>query len=184
MEQGPVKRHDGGLVAAAGRGRGEHAADLADQRAADPQRPGLIEEVPHLRAHIAESRRRAENDAVVLGKLLRVGDRRRLIDLHAGGKHDLFGHQLRHALDADMHAFDRARAMGRGIGQGLGVPVGRMIKNQQSRCVGHRAPAYLTKGRGSTAPPRQPISCSRFKIWKEAINTRHAHRDWGGPDAS
>src|SRR5215471_19277683 len=36
MQQGPVEGGDGGLVAAAGRGRSEYAADLADQRAAYP----------------------------------------------------------------------------------------------------------------------------------------------------
>jgi hypothetical protein len=124
MQQGPVERDDGGLVAAAGRGRGEHAADLADQRAAHPERPGLIEEVPHLRAHIAEARWRAEDDTVVIGKLLGIGDRRELVELHAGGAHDLLGHQLRHALDAYMHAFDSAHAVSDGISKCLNMPVG------------------------------------------------------------
>ncbi len=121
----------------------------------DPQRSGLIEEVPHLRAHIAEAGRRAENDAVVFGEFLRVGDGGRLIHLHAGGAHHLFGHQLRHALDADMHAFDGTRAMGHGIGQGLGVTVGRNDKERAVARVSHRRPAYLVKGRRSTAPPRR-----------------------------
>ena len=52
------------------------------------------------------------------------GDRGGLVDLHAGGGHDLLGHQFGHTLDADMHALDRARTVRHGIGQGLGVTVG------------------------------------------------------------
>src|SRR4029079_12595200 len=70
MQKRPMERDNGGLVAAAGAGRGEHAADFADQSALDPERPGLVEEVPHLRAHIAEAGRRAEDDCVVIGELL------------------------------------------------------------------------------------------------------------------
>src|SRR6185369_7260213 len=36
MQQRPMDGHDGSLVATTGRGRGEHAADLADQRALYP----------------------------------------------------------------------------------------------------------------------------------------------------
>ena len=84
--------------------RGEDAADLADQRALHPQAAGLVEEVAHLRRHVAEAGRRAEDDRVVIGELVDGGDRRRLVELDAGLPGDLLRHQLRHALDVDLGA--------------------------------------------------------------------------------
>ena len=50
----------------------EDGADLADQGSAHPEAAGLVEEVLHLRRHIAETGRRSENDGVVIGELLTV----------------------------------------------------------------------------------------------------------------
>src|SRR3546814_13965727 len=61
-----------------GGGRGEGAADLADQRALGPQAAGLVEEVTHLGRHVAETRRRAEDDRVIARQLVDRGDRRLL----------------------------------------------------------------------------------------------------------
>ena len=100
-----VEGEDGALLAAMlGRGRGEDAADLADQRALDPQPAGLVEEVAHLRRHHAEAGRRAEDDGVVVGELVDGRDRRRLVQLEAGLLRHLVRHQLRHALDVDLDA--------------------------------------------------------------------------------
>ena len=118
----------------------------------DPERPGLVEEVPHLRGHVAEAGRRAEDDGVVVGELLRVGDRRRLIDLHAGAAHDLLRHQLGHALDGDLHAVDGAGAMRDRIGQRLDVAVGAVIENEQSRRVSHVS-LFPPPRKGYTEPP-------------------------------
>src|SRR6184192_197830 len=71
-----VKGGEGGLLPAVlTRGAAEDAADLADERAAHPLRPRLVEEVAHLRGHVAETSRRTEHDAIVLLEL--IGDRER-----------------------------------------------------------------------------------------------------------
>ena len=52
-----MERGDGRfLTAMLGARAGEHAADLADERALHPETPGLIQEVAHLCAHVAEAR--------------------------------------------------------------------------------------------------------------------------------
>ena len=48
-------------------GAGENAADLADQRPFGPQPARLIEKVAHLRRHVPEPRRRAEDDRIRVG---------------------------------------------------------------------------------------------------------------------
>src|SRR5437899_1518529 len=55
MQEGAVKAGDRGLLATVlARSAGEDAADLADQAAAHPQAASLVQEVAHLRAHVAE----------------------------------------------------------------------------------------------------------------------------------
>ena len=105
-----MKRRDGGFLAAVLRaGRGEDAADLADERAFHPQPAGLVEEVAHLAGHVAEARRRAEDDGVVVAQLVRRGDRRLLVELDAIGRRllggDGFGTRL---IVTSVPATDRA----------------------------------------------------------------------------
>src|SRR5688572_25783974 len=57
MEQVGVEGGDGRLLSAMlARSRGEHAAYLADQRVLGPQPAGLVEEITHLRRHVAKAR--------------------------------------------------------------------------------------------------------------------------------
>src|SRR3546814_2386216 len=48
------------------------------------QAAGLVEEIAHLRGHVAEAGRRAEDNGIVVGQFLRLGDRRLLVELHTG----------------------------------------------------------------------------------------------------
>jgi hypothetical protein len=88
------------------------AADLADHRARHPQAAGLVEKIPHLGGHVAEAGRRAEDDGVVFGQLLRLGERCVLCQLHSGLSRGLLGHQLRHPLDRHLGSRDAACAFG------------------------------------------------------------------------
>jgi hypothetical protein len=59
-----VERSDNRLLAATlSASADEHAADLADQCALHPE-AGLIEEIAHLCAHVAEAGGRSEDDGV------------------------------------------------------------------------------------------------------------------------
>ena len=69
VDQSVVKRRDGRFLAAMlGAGGYKDAANLADKLAARPEAASLVKEIAHLRAHVAETRRRAENDCVVVGQ--------------------------------------------------------------------------------------------------------------------
>src|SRR3546814_3672726 len=91
-----------------GGGRGEGAADLADQRALGPQAAGLVEEVTHLGRHVAETRRRAEDDRVIARQLVDRGDRRLLVELHAGLLGHFARHQFRYAPEGHLGAGNRS----------------------------------------------------------------------------
>src|SRR4028118_1972043 len=66
---------DRGLLAAVlGGAGGEDRTDLADETPFRPEAAGLVEEVLHLRRHGAVAGRRAEDDGVVVRKLLDSGD--------------------------------------------------------------------------------------------------------------
>ena len=110
-------------------GRGECAADLAVQRALGPEAAGLVEEVRHLRRHAAEAGAGADDDGVVVGEVVDLGDRGGLIELVVRGLGDRFGHQLRHALDVDGGA-GFARALGDGVRHALDVTVGGIIEHE------------------------------------------------------
>jgi hypothetical protein len=72
VQQGRVERGDRRLLTAMlSGGTDEHAANLPNQRALHPEAAGLVEEVAHLGAHIAEARGRAEDDSVVVRELFR-----------------------------------------------------------------------------------------------------------------
>src|SRR5580765_8406188 len=117
MQQRDVEREDRRLLPAMlGGAAGEDAADLADQRALHPQAAGLVEEVAHLRAHVAEARGRAEDDGVVIRELVRLRDRRALIDLQAGLLGDILRYEFGNALYGDLRAGHGADAFGDGLG--------------------------------------------------------------------
>jgi hypothetical protein len=69
------------LAAVLGAGRREHAADLADRRAFDPEATGLVEEAANLRGHVAEPGGCAEDDALIVRQLRRHGVPERPADL-------------------------------------------------------------------------------------------------------
>ena len=125
-----MKREDGGFVAAARAGAGKDAGDLADERAAHPQAAGLVEKIAHLRRHIAEARRRAEDDGVVVAEFLGRSDGRRLVNLRAVFFRDLFRHEFRHALERHFDAVNGARAFRDGFGHGFDVAVHGVIENE------------------------------------------------------
>src|SRR5438552_15944862 len=94
-----VEGGEGGLLPAVlTRGAAEGAADLANERAAHPLRPRLVEAVAHLCGHVAETGRRTEHDAVVLLEL--IGDRERcgLLELEPRGARRLRRRLLRVAF--------------------------------------------------------------------------------------
>src|SRR5664280_927739 len=75
MQQGTVETGDRGLLATVlGGGGRENATDLTDESPTEPEWPCLIEKVPHLRAHVAESGWRAEDNGIGFGKLARRGN--------------------------------------------------------------------------------------------------------------
>ena len=108
---------------------GKGAADLAVQRALGPEAAGLVEEVRHLRRHPAEAGAGADDDGIVIGEVFDLGDRGGLIELVIRRLGDLFGHQLRHALDVDGRA-GFARAFGDGIRHRFDVTVGGIIEHE------------------------------------------------------
>ena len=110
-------------------GRGEGAADLAVQRALDPEAAGLIEEIRHLRRHAAEAGAGADDDGVVVGEVLDLGDRRSLIELVIRGFGDFGRHQFGHALDVDRGA-GFARAFGDGVRHRFDMAVGGIIEDE------------------------------------------------------
>jgi len=120
-----------------GGGAGEYAADLADQGAIHPQAAGLIEEVAHLRRHVAEPGRGAEDDGIVVGQLGRLGDRRRLIEPDAGLARGVLGHQLRDPLDGYVGAADAFGAFRDGVCHRLDMAIARIVENQN---LGHHLP--------------------------------------------
>ena len=60
------------------------------------------------------------------------------------------------------NAVNGARAVCHGIGQRLGVPVGGVIKNEQSRCVGHSGPRLPHHGAPLNRPSSSAHKSSRF----------------------
>ena len=71
----------GFLTAMLRRGGGRDRSDFADQFAFHPQRTGLIDKILHLCRHVAEAGRRTEDDSVILGELVNLGNRGHLIEL-------------------------------------------------------------------------------------------------------
>ena len=74
-----------------------------------PEAAGLIEEIRHLRRDAAEARAGADDDGVVMGEVLDLRHRRRLVELVMRRLRDLGRHQFRHALDVDASRRPRAR---------------------------------------------------------------------------
>src|SRR5436190_19875886 len=96
-------------------GRGKHASDLAHQCPFDPKTTGLVEEITHLRGHVAKTRWRSEDDCIVLRKLLDRRQWRFLVYLHAGLPGHVLGHQFRHALNHHLGPGDGSCTLSDGL---------------------------------------------------------------------
>jgi hypothetical protein len=83
-----------------------------------------------LRSHVAVTRRRADNDCAVIGQIIDLGDRRRLVEFEIRGFGDVLGHQLGDALDVNMRAV-RPGAFGDRVRHRLDMPIAGIIQNEQ-----------------------------------------------------
>src|SRR3546814_11840931 len=88
-----------------------------------PQAAGLVEEVLHLRRHVAIAGRRPDDDGVVVRQLVDGRDRRRLIQLEARILRDVLRHQFRSQLDQIGRASRRAGVSPYVTIQGVAVAV-------------------------------------------------------------
>src|SRR5664279_1078357 len=127
MQQGTVETGDRGLLATVlGGGGRENATDLTDESPTEPEWPCLVQKVPHLRAHVAESGWRAEDNGIGFDKLARRGN----WDVPEGGARclsaDLFqrllGHEFGDLIQADFGAFNFARSFHYRLGHAIDVP--------------------------------------------------------------
>src|ERR1022692_890177 len=128
MQQGTVETGDRGLLATVlGGGGRENATDLTDESPTEPEWPCLVQKVPHLRAHVAESGWRAEDNGIGFGKLARRGNwnvpeggARRL---SAALFQRLLGHEFGDLIQADFGAFNLARSFHDRLGHAIDVAV-------------------------------------------------------------
>ena len=78
---------------------GKRAANFPVQRALRPQSAGLVEKMSHLCRDTPEPGTGTENHRVVVRQVIDLGKRGGLIQLVVQFLGNVFGHQLRHALD-------------------------------------------------------------------------------------
>src|SRR6185312_4121261 len=86
------------------RGGAEDAAYFSHERPAGPQRACLVEEVAHLRRHVAEAGRGAEEDRIVVLQLRWIRDGGGLVETKARRSADFDRHQLGYSFDLDRGA--------------------------------------------------------------------------------
>ena len=86
-----------------------------------------------MRGHVAEPGGRAEDDRVIVGKLVHRRDRRRLIDLEVGFLRYVFRHQLGHPLDRHVGA-GTLRAFGDRLGHCFDMSVCAVVEHED---LGH-----------------------------------------------
>src|SRR5690606_12449727 len=106
-------------------------ANLADQLALSPDASGHVPEVGHLRGHAAIAGAGADDDRIVVRKLVRRGNRRCLVELVSA----LAGHVLRHQFGNPSQY--RLRSCGPGafrdsLSHRLDMAVARVVENQHS----------------------------------------------------
>src|ERR1035441_2834678 len=100
---------------------------LPTRAQSEPELPCLVQKVPHLRAHVAESGWRAEDNGIGFGKLARRGN----WNVPKGGTRrlsaDLFqrlhGHEFGDLIQADFGAFNFARSFHYRLGHAVDVAV-------------------------------------------------------------
>src|SRR5215813_10076059 len=123
-----MERGDGRFLAAMlGARAGEHAADLADECSLHPEAAGLVQEVAHLCAHVAEARGRTEDDGVVGREFVYVTNGSGLVQLHAGFFGDFLRHKFGDTLDGDLSTWHRAGPFGDGLGHLLDMTPSAVI---------------------------------------------------------
>ena len=131
MQKRDVERQNRAFLPAVLRGgRGEHAAEFANQLALCPKWPRLVEKVAHLRRHVSESGRRAENNGVVIRKFFDSSNRCRLIQLGARLSCDVRRHNFRYALNGNRGARNRPRPFRNCFRKLLHPPIHRVVKHQ------------------------------------------------------
>jgi len=123
-----MKAGDSGFLAPVlGGGGGKDAAHLPDQGAFGPEAAGLIQEVPHLGAHIAEAGGCSENDGPGLGQPihLRQGNMGKGLPglIGPGLGQGLRRNQLRHLIQTDFGAFHAPGPFGHGLSHTVDVAV-------------------------------------------------------------
>ena len=133
-----------------------------------PQAARLVEEVLHLRGHVAVAGRRAEDDGVVIGQFVDAGDRRGLVDLEVDLPGDFVGHRSATRLTGP-RCRRRARprrphwpSFRRGRRSNSTEPV-------LSPCGG--LPSCVSNGTADRAPARCP-SMARFTLCKYALRRK------------
>src|SRR5882762_1608573 len=115
-------------------GAAKRAADLADQRVACPQRTGLIQEVAHLRCHVAESRRGTEHYGIVILELVRLRYRSGLVETKARRCRNFRRGQLGYPLDGHSSTGHPRGPFSLGSRHGLDVSVAAVVDDEE---VGH-----------------------------------------------
>jgi hypothetical protein len=117
-------------------GAGKDAADLADQPTLDPESTSLVQEVPHLRRHVAEAGGGAKDDGIVIAQFLGRSNGRGLVELRASLLGHIGRHGFRHTLEGDFDARNRACAFGNRVGHCFDVAVGGIVEDKE---FGHGA---------------------------------------------
>ena len=96
-----------------------------------PEPTGLIEEVAHLRCHVAETGRGADNDGIIVDQFVDGRDLGRLIALVPR----VVGHRIGNQLGNSLNRNEGTRLAGpfrHGIGHRLDMAPGRIIENKHS----------------------------------------------------
>jgi hypothetical protein len=92
----------------------EYATHLSGECAACPQAAGLIEKIPHLRAHNPETGRGAEDEGVSLYEIVEINDRYvgegLPLLLGAAPYQDFLGDELWYLEQLYLHTWNGARA--------------------------------------------------------------------------
>src|SRR4029077_16432505 len=167
----------------------ETTSDLADKSAATPQGARLIQEVAHLRSHVAEARWRTKYDRIVLLELIGHGDGRRLIQLKSGGAREFKRYQLRHALYRYLGASHARSAFSLRVCHGLNVAVTAVVDDEDIshrnsfrsavakscdtiRCSGSNCQDSAGARRWRSRPPRPPVAA-----WRGAARQAYDRED-------
>ena len=175
MEQGRMETRQCRLLPTMLRRRaGEDAAHLARQSAGRPERAGLVEEIPHLCAHVAEAGGRSEDYRVGVRELGRLGIRhvRKGLARLAGTAQQqcVLRHEFRHLQQRHFGILDFART---------GRDLFRHAEDVAIHAVEHDLDSgghenlLFNDGRGSAGGPREAALPDHREASGSA--SRHSH---------